>query len=599
MQQRSPNFVSSIFAPDVQALSLFRILFGLVLLADFIIGFLPTRLDFYADSGLLPRALVQTYTQATQDSIGQFSLLNITDAPWFLDLFTWMYGAVIIAFIIGYRTRITKVVLFVLFQSMYYRAYPVIMGADILMGLLLLWCVFVPLDRYWSVDSALRRTPRDMDVPPVCMAGIKIQVMTLYVFSGLFKTFGAEWWNGTAIGYAMRDTAYGNPWGEWVATQLPWLSGWMCIPVMLFQLLFSVLVYFPFANRITRSVALIGAVIMHVAFILFLSVGLFPLVCLSYLVLLVPDAWWNVWLAPRRKRLEQITLYFDPDCGFCEKTALLLRECCLSPFTQVLPANVDRGIHETLQQHQSWVVVDAKTGVTYLKWGAVAFVLRQNPITYLLGVLSDVPFLRRMWAGLYDAVGRQRKALGVITSALLPFDAVPAKPAHIMMQICCGVLIVVSIAGNIVVLPPFMGNEQLSPIRQTAKALQVYQRWNLFAPSVVRWKYEFEFEGLTAGHQKVDLMPLVSGKYLTQMPDGRLKFDNTRMHKYMLHLRDKNKAELAEYFLQHLCRTYNANYPLESGDRILIATARLMQLSLSTEPGMQDDKIRVRSVVCK
>ena len=62
------------------------------------------------------------------------------------------------------------------------------------------------------------------------------------------------------------------------------------------------LVYSPVFNPLTRAAAIAGAAIMHLSFILFMRVGLFPYICLIYLVLLVPDEWWLP-LADKRRML--------------------------------------------------------------------------------------------------------------------------------------------------------------------------------------------------------------------------------------------------------------------------------------------------------
>ena len=587
-----------IFAADIQALSLFRILFGLVILADFIIGFLPTRLDFYHDTGFLPRAAINSFAEKYDGGDGHISLFDFFDGIWFLELFTWVYGIAIVTFILGYQTRITKGVLLICYLSMQHRGYPVQIGADMLMGLLVVWSCFVPLNRYWSVDSALRRTPRPIDVPPIFMAGIKMQIIMLYLFSGLFKVYGNEWWDGRAIGYAMRDTSYGTVFGDWLATQLPWLSTMLSTPVMIFQICFSLLIYSPVLNIYTRSFALIGAVLMHVAFIACLAVGLFPFVCLSYLVLLIPDTWWNALLAKRRARLETIKLYFDPGCAFCEKIALLLREMCLSPFTQVLPADRDLAIHQMLQQHHSWVVVDETTGKTYLKWRAVAFVLRQNPLTYMVGLITNLELVQKQFASFYDWIGRQRGAFAMITARMLPFNDTPERPAHVATKILCAVMIGAAFANNIAVLPPFAENQRLEIVRDTARVLQVFQKWNLFAPSIVRWQYHYALEGLTSDGKRIDLMPLLLGRNIHKSDDGRLTYTSTRWHKYFVHLLDKNKVRLADRFMEKLCVDYNTTKTGAGAPRISIVFLQRTLVAVDADQTKQRERKREHSYFC-
>ncbi|MBY0428801.1 MAG: HTTM domain-containing protein [Alphaproteobacteria bacterium] len=569
----------SIFTADLQALSAFRILFGLVILTDFIFGFLPTRSDFYTETGFLPHWLQENFNGLP----GHYSLLHVFPETWFLDIFTWVYGILIIFFIIGYRTRYVKILLFICQTSLYCRAITTMMGADSLMRLFLLWSSFVPLDRYWSVDAALRRGPREVDVPPVCIAGIKTQIAMLYLFSGMFKVFGPDWWNGHAVGFAMRDTNNGTLLGQWLATTLPWISPLVSLPVMFFQLSFSVLVYSPFYNNITRGIALMGAVVMHLSFIFLLAVGLFPQVCLSYLPILVPDAWWNALFAKRRKRLEQITIYYDPPCSFCEKIARLLREACLSPFTPIVPADQRGDIYAILRQHNSWVVVDGITRTTYLKWEAVAFVLRQTPLTYLAGAMTDISYVKGFFANVYDAIGRNRKVLGKLAAIALPYRDQPDTPTPLLVQILCGTLMVILMAVNISSVPIIAKNYYLPWVETTARIMQIYQKWDLFGPQVSQWQYEYKLIGKTRNQQEIDLWSVLDTSKISRTENGRMTYFNERWHKYMIRMLERNKHPLADYFLKHICELYNADAIKNGRDPIEQASVQIELLPLEGE----------------
>ena len=571
----------SIFSVDLQALSMFRIVFGLVILIDFIFIILPTRGDFFTETGFLPHHLQQHLNNIP----GRYSLLFWFPQTWFLELFTWVYGLLIVLFIIGYRTKYVKFLLFILHTSLYYRAVTTIMGADTLIRLFLLWSLFIPLDRYWSVDAALRRGSREVDVPPVCIAGIKMQILVLYFFSGMFKVFGPDWWNGQAVGFALRDTNNGTALGQWLGVTLPWISPLVSMPVMVFQLSFSALVYSPFYNNVTRGFALIGATAMHISFMFLLVVGLFPQVCLSYLPILVPDAWWNALFARRRKRLEQITLYVDPQCVVCEKIARLLREVCLSPFTPIVPADQQGDIYAILQQRNSWVVVDGMTGKTYLKWGAVAFVCRQTPLTYLFGVVTDMGFLKSLFACVYDAIGQHKHEFGKLSAILLPYDDKPYRQTPLVAQLLCGALIVMLVAVNISSVPIIAKNYELKWLVRAARVTQIFQKWDLFAPQPSQWQYEYQLLGKAQNQQEIDLWGLLDESKLARSENGHVSFNSERWHKYIMRMLEKSNLVLADYFLQKMCETYNADAAKNGQDPIEEASLQIVLHPLNGETG--------------
>ena len=587
----------SIFTADLQALSIFRIALGLVILTDFIFGFLPTRGDFYTESGFLPHHLQEHLNNIP----GRYSILFWFPETWFLELFTWVYGLLIFLFIIGYRTKTVKFLLFICQTSLFYRAITTMMGGDTLMRIFLIWSLFLPLDRYWSVDAALRRTPREVDVPPVCIAGIKMQIVVLYFFSGLFKVFSPDWWNGQAVGFALRDTNNGTALGQWLAVTLPWISPLVTLPVMVFQLSFSALVYSPFYNNVTRGVALMGAAVMHTAFMFLLVVGLFPQVCLSYLPILVPDAWWNAFFARRRKRLERITIYIAPRSDACEKIARVLREGCLSPFTPIVPADQHPDIHGIAQQHCSWAVVDGMSGKTYYKWGAVAFILRQTPLTYFFGVVTDVGFFKTLFTAFYDAIEKRRNLFGKLSAILLPYDHKPYIPTPIWAQFLCGALITVLVCISVLSVPTIAKQYKAPWLEMSARIMQVYQKWDLFAPQISQWRYDYKLRGKTHNQQEIDLWYLLDETKLTRAENGQVSYFNERWHKYMMGILEKNKTMLVDYFLQKICETYNSDATKYGRDQIEEVS---FQIALHTLEGEKEQlnkrhgNFRYRSFSC-
>src|SRR5262249_58336021 len=117
-----------------------------------------------------------------------------------------------------------------------------------------------------------------------------------------------------------------------------------------------VLIYSPWCHDLTRGFALSGFAAMHLSFIVLLNIGGFPFICLAVLILLVPDRWWDRLLEERRARLAKVAIFYEPDCGFCERVSLLLREFLLSPTATVAPASVDPEALRLLTAHNSWVV---------------------------------------------------------------------------------------------------------------------------------------------------------------------------------------------------------------------------------------------------
>ncbi|MBI3418612.1 MAG: HTTM domain-containing protein [Proteobacteria bacterium] len=192
-----------------QGLSLFRILLGGLLLFNFVFNYMPYFADFFSDGGFYTQAM----NAKMRPTISNFSVLQWSNAAWYLMLFQAVYIPTLVLFTVGYRTKIMKWVVFAGLMAINARNPMIGYGADALMRLLFLWSLFLPLNRYWSMDSALSRAPRDEPIPAVFVAGIKLQVCMLYLFGSFFKLMGKPWLEGNAINYAMHDGVQGTPFG--------------------------------------------------------------------------------------------------------------------------------------------------------------------------------------------------------------------------------------------------------------------------------------------------------------------------------------------------------------------------------------------------
>lgn len=579
--------VAKFFKADLQAISAFRILLGLVLLADFLFYLLPVIPEFYYDTGYAPRHIImQMETRA-----GYLSLLQVSGHPWIVNSFAAVYFGAILCFIAGYRTTLAKWLVFICYISFVYRTPILDSGAEMLMRLFLLWSLFVPMHRYWSVDAALSRQPRDTPVPPIFIAAIKLQITWLYLFSGIFKLYGSNWRGGTAIEAAMSDTVYGSALGVQFADFVPWLMPIMTYAVIVFQLTFSAMVYSPFFNTILRSLAIMGALAMHTAFLILLRVGMFPFLCAVYLVLLIPDAWINKGLEKRRARFAQIKIFYDPDCGFCEKISLLFREFCLSTHTQVLPASANAHALQLLQTHNSWVVMDEKDGKTYLKWDAVSFVLKQTPLFWPLGALNDVPLFKGAFRALYDSIGKNRPALGKFTASALPWHDTPYHPTSFAKALC-SFLVLTAFVSNVLYLPTFANQPFFTrDLKNFIYISQAYQRWNLFAPEPVRNYYDYALEGITAGGKSIDLRPLFEEGRMWWPEPYRAEFQSHRWAKFFTRFYETQNKRIVRYVLSKVGMRYNSALPQEEREtgtivkvKITLRTARTIHRKENEPP---------------
>jgi HTTM domain len=544
-----------IVTPNFQSLSAFRVALAGCLLGDYLLGIRPFFDDFYGEAGILPlSALLSDPGLPIAATISR--LLDALGLPLVLP---YLYPLALFTFGIGYRTRLSNAVVLLLNSYLYWRNVYVVSGAEDLARLLLIWCLFLPLNRYWSVDAALDPQPRERPYPVLPFVALRLQIVSLYVFSGLFKLAGARWLDGSAVAIVLTDNMFGaTPVGLFLAGHFPGLLVFVTYATIAFQLALPFLVYSPWYNDLTRAIALAAMAAMHASFLFCLNIGAFPFVSLATLILLVPDSWWDRLLARRRERLARIQIFFEPGCGFCERISLLLREFLLAPSAKVMPASADPEALRLLTEHNSWVVRGAD-GSVHLKWQALVYLMRENLLLAPLGWLTDLSSLRTAMARLYDAIGGQRRRLGALARRLLPIRTQPAiGPAA---EILCGTLMWLALVSNVMSLNGvlfdskflFFGGTSKSVSRNNAfDALQIGQSWRLFAPMPVHAQHHYRIRAELTDGSIVDLMSRMPVPIVRSNPDGyAISFVSHRWLKFFSRFDDLSPQQwsaLGRYF---------------------------------------------------
>src|SRR5262249_14872067 len=222
----------------------------------------------------------------------------------------------------------------------------------------------------------------------------------------------------------------------------------------------------------------------------------------------------------------------------------------LSPTTAVHPANIDPDALRLLTEHNSWVVRGADRGV-YLKWRAVAYVLKQNPLLAPLGWLTDLPSLRAPLARLYHFVDAHRQGLAPIARRILPFRK--ERPIGAGAEIVCGVLMWLALICNVLSLP-WPGKERLSAVvvsskpagrSQVFEALQIGQSWSLFAPTPTNRQRRYLVSATTMDGIRVDLMACARDPLFWLSNGYRVSFVTHRWMSYFDKLNALTKEQWA------------------------------------------------------
>lgn len=292
---------------DSRPLSLFRICFGALLLKTALYA-LPMAQLFYSDEGIVPRA--QFWGDPAQVGLGGFSVLNYVATPWLAMLFFGLWAMVSLAFLVGYRTRLMAVLIYLCKLSLLNRNPFPLSGADHVMTALSFWMIFLPLNQHYAVDAWLARRQQGIAAQALVyhptyafpVRVIQIQVALIYLFTSFMKWQGLIWRSGDALYYTFQQNGYLLPTGIWLGAHSPlWVLRGLAWSTLLIEAGFAILVFLPVGQPWAKACGLLLTASVHLGIALTMAIPDFSLVMwISYLLFFEPD--WVLWLERQVRR---------------------------------------------------------------------------------------------------------------------------------------------------------------------------------------------------------------------------------------------------------------------------------------------------------
>jgi hypothetical protein len=171
-----------VFGLDTRSLAIGRILLGAVAVLDVVSRVSDYRF-FYTEEGALPRAAVMQYLQR----LDHISLFMASGANWWAGACFALEVVAAVAFMVGYRTRQANIMLWAMVIGSQARGSILLQAGDVVLRLLLFWCMFLPMGTRFSVDRRAGRlestVPRQ--VLSVATTALQLQVAAIYIWSSL------------------------------------------------------------------------------------------------------------------------------------------------------------------------------------------------------------------------------------------------------------------------------------------------------------------------------------------------------------------------------------------------------------------------------
>jgi hypothetical protein len=245
------------FAPrDPRLASVIRIGFALIVLIDLAV-LAPDLRMWFSEDGVLPAGMGEQIIN--EHAITLFSYLPHTD--WVLYGAFTIFVAQTVLLLVGWRTRIQAIGVFIWLVAFQHRNYAIVDAEDTVLRMFAFYLALCPAGWAFSLDA--RRRPADAPTPiPWALRLIQIQVSIIYLSSAIEKCLGDHWTRGTALYYVSRlDDAF----GKWPMPRFPFESmttvKLMSWSVLALELLLPVFLWI----KRTRTIALVVAIVFHLA----------------------------------------------------------------------------------------------------------------------------------------------------------------------------------------------------------------------------------------------------------------------------------------------------------------------------------------------
>lgn len=279
------------FTVDLRSLAAARILLGLLVVVD--VAFrTPWLIAHYSDAGTLPIS-----------ALDKLAIPGWPFSPWFLSGHP-LWGALLLAvtagsglaLMLGMATRISGPLAWLLVLSLHARNPLVLNGGDDLLRLLLLWGLFVPWDRRFSIAERSGQQPAPPAPGATCTslgtAALLLQVVVVYVFTALLKD-SVEWRSELSATYiALSHERFSFLLGPWLY-QYPSVMATMTGAVYWLELVGPLLLLAPPRWGWLRLVGIGTFVSFQLGLFLSMRIGLFPLVNMVSLVPFLPPLFWQ------------------------------------------------------------------------------------------------------------------------------------------------------------------------------------------------------------------------------------------------------------------------------------------------------------------
>jgi predicted DCC family thiol-disulfide oxidoreductase YuxK/uncharacterized membrane protein YphA (DoxX/SURF4 family) len=539
---------------DYRSLALYRCLMGLIVIAD-VVYRVPDLINFYTDVGLVPRTTF--VSEMGMPWSFSFHLAN-GSLGFAIAMFAlhFIFGLMLV---FGFKSRWAMIGAYIMTASVHNRNWLVNNGGDDILRAILFISIFLPLDRCFSLDSALRRDKKPLGEVHVSTWGwmFFLQVFVIYYVSYILKDHAIWRTDFTAVYYSSRLDIFSTTFGVWLR-DFPTFQKLTTIFTIYLEFLGPLLLVFAAVFGKFWWVARFLVVLLfwglHIGIIATMNIGVFPWTCLAMWLIFLPTPFWDKIIGfYRAKGFGKLTLYFDGECRFCEKAVMILREFFLLSEVTIEEAQSLPKINQAMLKENSWVVVD-QHGKSFFHFSGMIEVMRHSPILKWFLPLFTPGFIFSFFNRAYKWVGLNRQSMGRYTQ-YLEFKTQKKDITWLkwIYQALGGFMFVTLLMWNLTTIKKWQ--IQAPFFQDVTRWLHLYQEWNMFAPFPKMDNIWVEIPATLGDGSEIEL--LTGDRDIFSIKDQRFYklIPNEHWRKFYLNLSER--TDYARYYGGYLCRQWN------------------------------------------
>jgi predicted DCC family thiol-disulfide oxidoreductase YuxK len=531
---------------DLRWLGVFRVFFGLLLIADLLRRW-AVATDFYTNDGVLPNhfSLFRPLGRDVFSIYHAFSTLPEISVAFALTLLVYL------AFTVGYRTRLFHVLSLLCVTSINARNLLVENGGTVVMNLLCFWTLFLPLGQRLSVDALFESLRRETDEDTASLnrprerpaashrfyslsvLALMLQWSAIYFFNVVHKS-GRGWRDGSAIHWFLYQDRIVTWFGVFAREHAPyWLLQGFAYGTLVVEAVLAGILLVPFEQVWTRRLALVLAAGLHGGIAATSRLGPFSYAMTVFFIWRLSAEDWS-WLR-RRFVAEAPTLkvVYDADCGVCFQICRVLARLDLLRRLEYVGNDQRDRVPAALSDEllDQTLVVVGPGGSFLTRERAVSAILSALPFaSFGLGLVLRVPGVSHLARGAYDAFASRRHevssylGLGVCgvrgarpAAAEIPAQ-VAAEPQHLWQAVAHPgvalrevlVILALVMTTNQILLDNDWARRRFPKATQplvfqvVMDRLRLYQGWRMFAPEPPYDDGRMVVDARTVDGRKVD-----------------------------------------------------------------------------------------------